>query len=163
MFRIRFEGVYKVADVYVNGKFVTAYGDSWAAYTGFSVPLRGSMGLKMGMGEENVIAIHIDASYGTEHWYVGAGIYRHVWLEKLPALSIADNGVYAPAYVHSADSATVEPTVTVVNNGGAEASQVTVDNTLYNAAVRQLRHHFGHISRAFPPALCHGKSPWSPL
>jgi beta-galactosidase/beta-glucuronidase len=142
---IRFEGIYKVAMVYLNGKLVANYGDSSAGYTGFNVPIPLTSeylnGLDGNKGEnKNVIAIHVDGSYGTEHWYAGAGIYRHVWLEKTPLVNIAPNGVYAGYSI--SDSADIGPTVEVQNNGTAVASGCKVVCTLI--APEPTQHDYDH-------------------
>ena len=138
-FRLRFEGIYKVATVWINGKYVAMYGDSSAAYTSFTIPLDADTSLNF--EGDNVVAVHIDGSYGSEHWYAGAGIYRHVYLEKVPLLNIVDNGVYAPAYVTGTGSAYVTgtgsafvaPTVTVANNGSAAVASYTVSCQLLDS------------------------------
>jgi hypothetical protein len=114
---------------------VANYGDSSAAYTGFNVPipltseyLNGLDGEGSPEDNKNVIAIHVDGSYGTEHWYAGAGIYRHVWLEKTPLVHIVPNGVYAGYSI--TDAATITPTVEVANNGTVDATGCTVTSTL---------------------------------
>ncbi|WP_163356018.1 hypothetical protein, partial [Enterobacter cloacae] len=43
----------------------------------------------------NVIAVRVDATVMEGWWYEGAGIYRHVWLARRPAVSIATDGVHA--------------------------------------------------------------------
>ena len=48
-------------------------------------------------------------------WYTGSGIYRHVWLESMPALHIAENGVFVTTPEVSADKAVVKVDVTVQN------------------------------------------------
>jgi hypothetical protein len=49
--------------------------------------------------------------------YAGAGIYRHVWLERAPAVHIADNGVFAPATLAPGyESGAVTPSVELVND-----------------------------------------------
>ena len=129
-FRLVFEGVYKVATVWLNGHYVRTYGDSSAAYTSFVVPLDAAHGLDP--AGSNVIAIHVDGSYGTEHWYAGAGIYRHVWLESAPPVHAVDNGVYAPATLAAGyASGAVAPSVELINGAPSASGAVGVTCTLY--------------------------------
>ena len=129
-FRLVFEGVYKVATVWVNGHYIEQYGDSSAAYTSFVVPLDAAHGLDL--AGSNVIAIHVDGSYGTEHWYVGAGIYRHVWLESMPPVHAVDNGVFAPVTLAAGfASGVVTPSVELVNQAAGASGAVVVRCTLY--------------------------------
>lgn len=68
-----FEGVYRNAEIYLNGKelYFHAYG-----YTGFFVELTG-----LKTEEENVLKVVADNSkLPNSRWYSGSGIYRPVWL-----------------------------------------------------------------------------------
>ena len=128
--RLVFEGVYKVATVYLNGVYLGQHGDSSAAYTSFTVPLDPANGLKL--TGSNVVAISVDASYGTEHWYAGAGIYRHVWFERAPAVSVVPNGLFAPTTLASDYSTgTVSPSIELANAAAAASGTLTVSATLY--------------------------------
>ena len=83
---LEFEGVYKNAKVFVNGKPVggAAYG-----YIPFFVNLDGL--LKTG---ENVIRVECEnLDQPDSRWYSGAGIYRPVWLWQGPAESIEPESV----------------------------------------------------------------------
>lgn len=70
---LEFEGVYKNAEVCLNGEKLAfhPYG-----YTGFFVALDG-----LKTGEENTLTVVADNSrLPNSRWYSGAGIYRPVWL-----------------------------------------------------------------------------------
>ena len=142
---IHFEGVYKTADIFVNGRSVTIpHADSSHAYTGFDVRLDtlGTDGISYGSSDPNVIAVSVDGSYGTEHWYAGAGIYRSVHLVRTSLTHIQPESIYTPAIIssprlavphahaaaatttHTAD-ATVAPLLQVVNEAATSAT-VTV-------------------------------------
>lgn len=60
---IHFEGVFQAVDVFLNGKFVLRH---TSGYLGFDVPLDTAM-LRVG-GEKNVLALRVDASFGSGHW-----------------------------------------------------------------------------------------------
>ena len=45
-------------------------------------------------GGRNVIAVKVDASKFEGWFYEGAGIYRHVWLEKSTPVAIAPDGIF---------------------------------------------------------------------
>ena len=117
--------------VWLNGVFVKVYGDSSAAYTSFIVPLNAAAGLKL--SGPNVLAIHVDGSYGSEHWYSGAGIYRHVWLERSPAVHASDNGVFAPATLAAGyGSGSVNTVIELDNDAAVDAGRVRITATLYD-------------------------------
>ena len=71
---IVFEGVYKDAQVYLNGELLTthAYG-----YTAFSAVLDGKLDEK----KENLLSVRVDnEKTPNSRWYTGSGIYRPVSL-----------------------------------------------------------------------------------
>ena len=150
---LRFEGVYKVAAVYLNGHAIREYGGSSSAYTDFIVRLDNeTAALKWG-GAANVLALHIDGSYGSEHWYAGAGLYRSVHLERVAppadgglAVHVAQHGLYAPALLVATPApgepattadATVLPSITVVGPDADDlpAAAVRVPSTRSVVAV----------------------------
>ena len=84
---VEFDGVFREADVFVNGWFV---GHHEGGYNGFRYDITDVANC----GGNNVIAVRVDATK-TEGWfYEGAGIYRHVWLVKTAPLAIAPDGVF---------------------------------------------------------------------
>ena len=124
--KLHFEGVYQKAEVFVNGQKAGqhAYG-----YTPFTVdvtpylaspltPLqeaRGTLGKRGGMNTNEVVVKVDNSEQPNCRWYTGSGIYRHVWLETMPALHIAENGVFVTTPEVSANKATVKVEVTVQN------------------------------------------------
>ncbi|MBR2236257.1 MAG: DUF4982 domain-containing protein [Prevotella sp.] len=124
--KLHFEGVYQKAEVFVNGQKAGqhAYG-----YTPFTVdvtpylaspltPLqeaRGTLGKRGGMNTNEVVVKVDNSEQPNCRWYTGSGIYRHVWLETMPALHIAENGVFVTTPEVSSDKAVVKVDVTVQN------------------------------------------------
>ncbi len=45
-------------------------------------------------GGKNTIAVQVDASKFEGWFYEGAGIYRHVWLDKTAPVAIAPDGIF---------------------------------------------------------------------
>ncbi|TWT29763.1 Beta-galactosidase [Posidoniimonas corsicana] len=77
-----FDGVYRNATVWLNGEQLGghAYG-----YT----PFRFEITNRLSADEPNLLAVRVDNSaQPNSRWYTGSGIYRHVWLERRPTLSI---------------------------------------------------------------------------
>lgn len=96
-----FEGVYKNARVYINGKEAggAAYG-----YIPFFVCADGLLGY----GEDNVIKVTADNSrLPDSRWYTGAGIYRPIWLHTGGKTYIEPEGIriktldYRPARIQA--------------------------------------------------------------
>lgn len=47
--------------------------------------------------KEHVLALRVDASYGSGHWYEGGGIYRDCFIIATQGdVFVAENGLYAP-------------------------------------------------------------------
>lgn len=88
--RLYFEGVYNQAEVYVNGEKAAfnAYG-----YSSFKVDLTPFCRF----GEPNAIAVKVVNQGRNSRWYSGSGIYRHVWLEKTPAVHLDEWDVFVDA------------------------------------------------------------------
>ena len=110
--KLHFEGVYQKAEVFVNGQKVAqhAYG-----YTPFTVDI--TQFLKQPAQQENEVVVKVDNSQQPNcRWYSGSGIYRHVWLQTMPAVHIMENGVYVTTPEVSAQRATVKVEVTVRND-----------------------------------------------
>ena len=114
--RLHFEGVYQHALVLVNGQKVGqhAYG-----YTPFSVDITPCLFKEK--KRKNEVKVIVDNSRQPNcRWYSGSGIYRHVWLETMPALHIAENGVFVTTPEVSAEKATVRVDVDVQNEAATE-------------------------------------------
>jgi beta-galactosidase len=109
--KLHFEGVYQHADVFVNGQKA---GQHHYGYTPFTVDV--TKYLNKDKKEANEVVVKVDNSAQPNcRWYSGSGIYRHVWLETMPALHIAENGVFVTTPEVGADKAQVRLEVTVVN------------------------------------------------
>ena len=108
--KLHFEGVYQKAEVFINGQKAGqhAYG-----YTPFTVDVTPYL---YGDKRLNEVLVKVDNSELPNcRWYTGSGIYRHVWLESMPTLHIAENGVFVTTPEVSADKAVVKVDVTVQN------------------------------------------------
>ena len=83
---LEFEGVYRKAEVYVNGEkaIFRPYG-----YTNFYVELDG----RIHAGDNTVEVIARNADQPNSRWYSGAGIYRPVKMWTSPREYIAMNGI----------------------------------------------------------------------
>jgi beta-galactosidase len=87
-----FEGVFRDAKIYVNGKLV---GRHPGGYTSFHVDIADSVNF----GAENLLAVYVDPADFEGWWYEGGGIYRHVWLNVADKTHVAPWGVYVTSEV----------------------------------------------------------------
>ena len=120
--KLHFEGVYQKADVYVNGQKA---GQHHYGYTPFTVDV--TPYINKDKKQVNEVVVKVDNSEQPNcRWYSGSGIYRHVWLETMPALHIAENGVFVTTPEVSADKARVQVDVTVQNESQTDRNATVV-------------------------------------
>ena len=119
--KLHFEGVYQKAEVYVNGQKA---GQHHYGYTPFTVDVTPYLYKDK---RENEVVVKVDNSEQPNcRWYSGSGIYRHVWLETMPTLHIAENGIFITTPEVNADKAQVQVDVTVQNESQADRNATVV-------------------------------------
>ena len=84
---LTFDGVFRDATVWVNGWLVKRH-------EGGYYPFREDITDVAHFGGKNVISVRVDATKFEGWFYEGAGIYRHVWLDKTAPVAIAPDGVF---------------------------------------------------------------------
>ncbi|MBR6748115.1 MAG: beta galactosidase jelly roll domain-containing protein, partial [Clostridia bacterium] len=82
-----FEAVATHATVYLNGSLMKR---NFCGYTSFEVDITDVVRY----GEDNVLAVYVEAESHEGWWYEGAGIHRHVWLIKTSPVAVDLWGVY---------------------------------------------------------------------
>ncbi len=113
-----FDGVMSCPQVFINGKKA----GEWAyGYSSFRVDITPHLRV----GKKNVVAVLASNLPQSTRWYPGAGIYRHVWLEKTTPVHIDQWGVYITTPHVTEKSATVCVQTTICNTG-KRAAEVTV-------------------------------------
>ncbi len=122
---LEFEGVYRKAEVYVNGEKAAfrPYG-----YTNFYVDLK-----PFARAGENEIEVRAyNADQPNSRWYSGAGIYRPVRLWTAPADHIEINGVKIKTL--SLGPATVEITVKTTGKGEVKVELLDGETVIASAS-----------------------------
>lgn len=104
---IAFDGVYRNFSVWVNGFYL---GTEPSGYTGVEY----NISEYLNYGGENTVAVRADAKMEEGWFYEGAGIYRHVWLNKTEPVHIISNGIFVTTAVNG-NAATVSVEATVIN------------------------------------------------
>ena len=117
--KLLFEGVYQKAEVFVNGKKAGQHGYGYTPFTVDVTPF-----LYKDKRENEVLVTVNNSEQPNCRWYSGSGIYRHVWLETMPAMHIAENGVFVTTPEVSASKATVNVEVTVQNEANTNQQGV---------------------------------------
>jgi beta-galactosidase len=78
-FVLQFDGIFRDSKIWVNGFYV---GNNLSGYIGASYDVTDFLNF----GGKNIVTVRVDASQYEGWFYEGAGIYRHVWLNKLNVL-----------------------------------------------------------------------------
>ena len=88
LLKLHFEGVYQKAEVFINGQKA---GQHDYGYTPFTVDITPYLYIE----KANEVLVRVNNSEQPNcRWYSGSGIYRHVWLEMMPKVHIAENGIF---------------------------------------------------------------------
>ncbi len=109
---IDFDGVFRDSIVILNNHYI---GRNLSGYT----PFRFDVTDFLNYGGKNTLVVRVDATEGEGWFYEGAGIYRHVWLEKTAPLHIGPNGVFVRTEDRSDGMTMVKVDVDVVNDTDA--------------------------------------------
>ncbi|TDX01500.1 beta-galactosidase GalA [Dinghuibacter silviterrae] len=121
-FVVTFDGIFRDSRIWINGYYL---GSNLSGYSGISFDITDFLWFD----KPNVITVRADASQYEGWFYEGAGIYRHVWLERFNNLHLAHEG---GVFVHTDDNkVTVEATLD--NKGlapaGAQVSAYITDRS----------------------------------
>jgi beta-galactosidase len=84
---IEFDGVHRNSIVWVNGFYL---GEVHSGYYGFQYDISEYLNY----GGDNVVVVRVDATFEEGWYYEGAGIYRHVWLNKTSPLHMKPYGIF---------------------------------------------------------------------
>ena len=84
---LTFDGTFRDTTVWVNGWLVRRHEGGYN-------PFREDITDVVHFGGKNTIAVRVDATKFEGWFYEGAGIYRHVWLDKTAPVAIAPDGIF---------------------------------------------------------------------
>ncbi len=115
-FQLQFDGIFRDASIWVNGFYL---GNNKSGYVGQSYDITDYINFD----KNNVIVVRADASQYEGWFYEGAGIYRHVWLNKYENLHIAQDGIFAWAAINS-NKAAVNIETTLENRSASSSTTV---------------------------------------
>ncbi|MFP9114689.1 beta-galactosidase GalA [Flavobacterium sp. RHBU_3] len=120
---LKFDGVFRNCKVWFNGHFL---GTEESGYNSFEYDVTSYVKY----GEQNTIAVRVDASMEEGWWYEGAGIYRHVYLQKTNPLHIPTNGTYVTTEIKGADAEV--SVVAILLNQSDYKGQATLRHKIYS-------------------------------
>lgn len=128
-FQLQFDGVFRDAEFWLNGFYL---GNNKSGYVGVSYDVTDYISYS----KENILVVRVNASQYEGWFYEGAGIYRHVWLNRFANTHIATDGVFAWSSVKGdVSSVTVE---TTVENKGLAAGALSVVSYLTDRGGKKL-------------------------
>jgi len=124
---VQFDGVSEKSQVWLNGKLVG--GRPWA-YTSFTCDLTRDIGPdNLKFGETNTLSVRVEhTAMDDSRFYVGSGIYRHVWLLVEDGRThVAKNGNRVTTPEVSAQKARVEISNVIEDSSEVDSIEVTTD------------------------------------
>ncbi len=120
---IEFDGVFRNSIVWINGFYC---GTEHSGYKSFDYDITDYLNY----GENNVVAVRVDATMEEGWFYEGAGIYRHVWLNKTPPLHVARYGTFVTTDLKD-DTAVITIRTNVINES-KENFVFDIDETIFD-------------------------------
>lgn len=121
---LQFDGIFRDARIWING-FYLGHEPSGYATQVYDITEY------LNYGEENLICVRADATLEEGWFYEGAGIYRHVWLNKTAPLHVAPFGTF----VHSTLTAPFDK------------AKLTIETTVENSGLQTEDYRLCHILR----------------
>jgi len=91
-FQIQFDGIFRNASIWFNGFYL---GNNFSGYIGAAYDVTDYVRF----GKDNVLVVRVDATQYEGWFYEGAGIYRHVWLNRYDNLHVPEGGLFVYADV----------------------------------------------------------------
>ncbi|MDE6109087.1 MAG: beta galactosidase jelly roll domain-containing protein, partial [Muribaculaceae bacterium] len=120
---LQFDGIFRDARVWVNGFYLGSEPSGYATQVY-------DISEYLNYGGENVVAVRADATLEEGWFYEGAGIYRHVWLDKADPLHVAPFGTFVHAALEAPFDEAVVTVETTVDNMGLDTAAYAIRNTL---------------------------------
>ena len=133
---LQFDGIFRDARIWVNGFYLGHEPSGYATQTY-------DISEYLNYGGDNIVCVRADATLEEGWFYEGAGIYRHVWLNKASKLNVAPFGtfVYSEFAVPYSLRGNAGPDLsmaslhieTTVQNMGSTAADYTLKHILKDA------------------------------
>lgn len=120
---LQFDGIFRDARVWVNGFYLGSEPSGYATQVY-------DISEYLNYGGENVVAVRADATLEEGWFYEGAGIYRHVWLDKADPVHVAPFGIFVYADMSAPYDEAVVTVETTVDNKSLSTADYEVRNTL---------------------------------
>ncbi len=129
---LQFDGIFRNAQIWVNGFYLGHEPSGYATQTY-------DISEYLDYGGENLVCVRADATLEEGWFYEGAGIYRHVWLNKASKVHVAPFGVFVYSEFETDEQGMPELDAvrlhirTTVSNKGVDETEYSLVHTLMNA------------------------------
>ena len=123
---VRFDGIFRDARIWLNG-FYLGHEPSGYATQVYDISEY------LNYGGENLLCVRADASLEEGWFYEGAGIYRHVWLEKAAPVHVAPFGTFVHTQLEDGDGDQQVIIETRVRNASSQDVAYQLIHTLLDA------------------------------
>lgn len=120
---LRFDGIFRDSQVWVNGFYLGGEPSGYATQVY-------DISEYLNYGGDNVVTVRADASLEEGWFYEGAGIYRHVWLDKTDPLHVAPFGTFVYSELSEPYNEAVITIETTVDNKGNAPADYLIRNIL---------------------------------
>ncbi|MDP5200609.1 beta-galactosidase GalA [Flavobacterium sp. DG2-3] len=134
---LKFDGVFRNSKVFLNGFYL---GTHESGYNGFEYDVTAYVNY----GGENTIVVRVDASMEEGWFYEGAGIYRHVYLQKTNPIHVAQNGTYITSEINN-DNALITAEVKLENKGRFKGN-IEIKQTILDASGKEVTANSENVS-----------------
>ena len=112
---LQFDGIFRDSQVWVNGFYLGHEPSGYATQTY-------DISEYLNYGGDNLVCVRADATLEEGWFYEGAGIYRHVWLNKASKLNVAPFGTFVYSEFADLSMASLHIETTVQNMGSSPES-----------------------------------------
>ena len=128
---LQFDGIFRDARVWVNGFYLGHEPSGYAAQVY-------DISEYLNYGEENLVAVRADATLEEGWFYEGAGIYRHVWLNKVSPVHVAPFGTFVYAEMEAPFDRAELTVETTVQNMGLQTAAYRLTHVLLDAEGKEV-------------------------
>lgn len=130
-FYLQFDGIFRDARVWVNGFYLGHEPSGYAMHT-YDITEY------LNYGEDNLITVRADATLEEGWFYEGAGIYRHVWLNKVAPVHVAPFGTFIYSMLEAPFDKALLTIETTVENSGLKVGDYRLRHILRDAEGKEV-------------------------
>lgn len=128
---LQFDGIFRDARVWVNGFYLGHEPSGYATHT-YDITEY------LNYGEDNLITVRADATLEEGWFYEGAGIYRHVWLNKVAPVHVAPFGTFIYSTLEAPFDKALLTIETTVENSGLKVGDYRLRHILRDAEGKEV-------------------------